>query len=250
MYSRSGQKFDPHGYCSSHGYKVKEAHTSATCPFPKNRHNKLATRLDIKGGQTWNMECINGGPTKWGGAELDKDIFNMTENYINYIQSNPKLVQTVDNLAVSDTGTMVHYLTLDLPWDNKQQAVHPLPIQMPNGKIITSNHTALLSHQNLPIQARKAHLFPGFNKALLPIGTLCDHGCEINFNDKSVCILNKWSGKVILKGTRDPHTKLYMLNLTQRGKLMTESTTPDTYFAGSAYEFKSKSTFVDYHHES
>ena len=30
-----------------------------------------------------------------------------------------------------------------------------------------------------------------------------------------------------MKGTRDPHTNLYMLNLTQKNKLMTESTVND-----------------------
>ena len=57
----------------------------------------------------------------------------MNENYINCIQSNPKLVQIVDKLAVADMGTTGHYFTLDLPCDNKQQAVHPLPIQMSKG---------------------------------------------------------------------------------------------------------------------
>ena len=33
----------------------------------------------------------------------------------------------MDDLAVTDTGMMGHYLTLDLPCNNKQQAVHPLP---------------------------------------------------------------------------------------------------------------------------
>ena len=59
----------------------------------------------------------------------------------------------MDNLAVADTGTKGHYLTLDSPCDNKQQAFHPLPIQIPNGEIITSTHTALLYHQDLPLQA-------------------------------------------------------------------------------------------------
>ena len=111
-----------------------------------------------------------------------------------------------------------------------------LPIKMPNGEIITSTHTALLSHQDLTIQALRANIFSWLNKALLTIGTLCDHGCEATFNYKSVLIINKWSGKFRMKGTRDPHSNLYMLNLTQRNKLMTESTTPDEYFAGSAYE--------------
>ena len=45
---------------------------------------------------------------------------DINENYINYIQSNPKLVLTKDELAVVDTGTTGHYLTLDLPFSNKQ----------------------------------------------------------------------------------------------------------------------------------
>ena len=76
------------------------------------------------------------------------------------------------------------------------------------GEIITSTHTALLSHQDLQIQAQKAHLFPGLNKALMSIVTLCDHGCESTFNEKYVRILNQWSGKVIMKVTRDPRTNL------------------------------------------
>ena len=88
----------------------------------------------------------------------------------------------MDNLSVADTGTTGHYLTLDLPCNNKQQYVRPLPIQMPNGEIITSTHTALLSRQYLTIQACKGHIFPGLNRALLSIGKLCDHGCEATFN--------------------------------------------------------------------
>ena len=104
-------------------------------------------------------------------------------NDINYIQSNPNFVQTVYDLSVADTGATGHYLTLDSPLENKQKAVHPIPIGIPDGEIITSTHTSLLYQQDLPIQERKAHLFPGINKALLSIGTLCDHGCEATFNE-------------------------------------------------------------------
>ena len=153
-------------------------------------------------------------------------------------------------IAVADKGTTGHDLTLYLPFYNKQQAVHLLPVQMPDGEIITSTHSAIFSHQDLLIQARKTHLFPGLNKALMSIGTLWDHGCEATLNDKSVLILNKVIVKVITKGTIDPRSNLYILNLTQKNKLMTEFTTPDKYFVGSAYECKSKITLVDYHHAS
>ena len=41
---------------------------------------------------------------------------------------------------------------------------------MTNEEIITSIHTALISKPDLPIEAQKAHIFPGVNKALLSIG--------------------------------------------------------------------------------
>ena len=132
----------------------------------------------------------------------------------------------MDDLAVADTGIMGYYLTLDSPCNNKQQAFHPLLIQMPNGEIIASTHTELLSCPDLPFQAQQAHIFPGITKALLYIGTLCDHVCEATFRDKSFHIKNKKSGNIFKRETQDTHTNLYMLNLTQQKKLMTESTTP------------------------
>ena len=121
---------------------------------------------------------------------------------------------------------------------------------MPNGEIVTATHTALLSHWDLPLQARKSHIFTGSNKALLSIETLFNHGYESTFNDKYVRILNKRIGKVIMKGTHDPHINLYMWNSTQKKKILTESTIPDKYYSGIAYRCKSKSTLVDYHHAS
>ena len=41
-----------------------------------------------------------------------------------------------------------------------------------------------------------------------------------------------------------------MLSLTQKNNLITEPKSPEEYFAGGAYECKSKKTLVDYHHAS
>ena len=88
-------------------------------------------------------------------------MVNINENYINYIQYNPKLVLPMDDLSVAYTGTTGHYLTLDSPCINKQKAFHLLPIQMPNGEVIKYTHTALLDHPDLPLQAQQAHIFQG-----------------------------------------------------------------------------------------
>ena len=62
IYAKSRQKFDPNRYCSSHGFKVEETHTSVTCLYPLDEHKKFATRLDTNGRKQWNKYCINGGP--------------------------------------------------------------------------------------------------------------------------------------------------------------------------------------------
>ena len=64
IYSRSGQKFDPNGYCSSNELKVKESHTSVTCHYLVDGHKKLATLMYTKGGKLRNKDWINGEPTK------------------------------------------------------------------------------------------------------------------------------------------------------------------------------------------
>ena len=130
----------------------------------------------------------------------------------------------MDELSVVDTVTTGKYKTLDLPCD-------------------TSTHTELLSKKDLPIEARKTHLFPGLNKSLLSIGNVFDHGCQEVFNDKTVLILNKGTGKIMMKGKRYPPSNLYMLDLNQRNNLMTEFQTPDKYFTGSVYECKSKGSW-------
>ena len=101
---------------------------------------------------------------------LDKNIVNINEIFINYIQSNPKLVQRMDNLVVADTGTTGHYLNLESPCNNKEQAVYPLSIQMPNREITTSTHTEFLSHTDLPLKAIKAHIFLGSIRPCYPLG--------------------------------------------------------------------------------
>ena len=75
---------------------------------------------------------------------------------------------------------------------------------MPNGEIITSTHMALLSKPDLLIEARITHIFAGINKALLSIGNVFDRVCQNIFNENTVIILNKGSGKVMMKGKKDP----------------------------------------------
>jgi hypothetical protein len=42
------------GYCSTHGFKVKRGHTSATCTHQQDKHNTAATRSNPKGSSKAN----------------------------------------------------------------------------------------------------------------------------------------------------------------------------------------------------
>ena len=93
---------------------------------------------------------------------------------------------------------------------------------MPNGEIITSTHVALIPQQNLPDKARKSHIFPGLQKPLISIGTLCDNNCIAVFNEKMVTIYDKTTMQIVMQGHRDPRTTLYMIKMTAPLKSMTE----------------------------
>ena len=58
-------------------------------------HLGLEQLLDTKVGKTQNKDWINGRSIKKGGAVIDNDIVDINDNYINYINYNPKLVQDI-----------------------------------------------------------------------------------------------------------------------------------------------------------
>ena len=87
---------------------------------------------------------------------------------------------------------------------------------MPDGHIIYSSHTAVITQDTLPIEARHAHIFPELkNKALLSIGMFCDNGCLALFNDEKVHIIDRRTNKNIMHGTCENKSSLYMVPLTQ-----------------------------------
>jgi hypothetical protein len=50
--SNNDSKFDPNGYCHTHGYRVIYGHSSATCNFKLQGHQDTATRTNTMGGNT------------------------------------------------------------------------------------------------------------------------------------------------------------------------------------------------------
>ena len=142
--------------------------------------------------------------------------------------------------AVADSGTTGHYITPTTPGTNKKTATQPIPINMPNGEITTLSHIALLLQHNLSDKARKAHILPGLQKPLIPIGTLSDNNCIAVFDEKWVTIYDKTMRQIVMHGHRDPNTTLSMINMAAPLRVMKEQHIPDTLRANHVYEKKSK----------
>jgi hypothetical protein len=83
---------------------------------------------------------------------------------------------------------------------------------LPNRSKITATHTCLVNIPALPPSARQAHKFSELAHALISVGLLCDHGCRAIFDSTTVEIW--YQDTVILRGHRDPITKLWTIPLT------------------------------------
>lgn len=63
---------------------------------------------------------------------------------------------------MADSGTTGHFLQINSPCINKCATNNGIKVILPDGNIIKATHTLELNLQQLPIQARKACLFPEF----------------------------------------------------------------------------------------
>ena len=57
--------------------------------------------------------------------------------------------------------------------------------------MVEYNLYLVISNQDLPLETRRCHIFPGLHKSLASIVVLCNHGCIACFDDNKVIITNK-----------------------------------------------------------
>ena len=82
-------------------------------------------------------------------------------------------------------------------------------------------HTAFLPQKNLPLQERRAHIFPHLQQPLIFIGTICENQCIAVLEDKQVNVYNKYTRECVMQGVRDPKNMLYMINVHLHAVLTT-----------------------------
>ena len=128
-----------------------------------------------------------------------------------HFANNTSTINPVDDIAIIDSGCTSHFLGLNAPVVSKDFKAIPLRAGTPTGAIMESTCTALLPQSDLPIAARKAHLFPDLAyRSLLSVGQFCDSGYEVYFNATKVEV--RKGDHVAITGNRDLQTGLYLTN--------------------------------------
>ena len=96
-----------------------------------------------------------------------------------------KTRESVNNLAIVDFGTTGHFIPSEAIFQNKIKTVNGLQVTLPDSLPIQATYSSKLKIAALPIQVRKAYVFPQLKSSLVSIPQLCDAGYKAIFDEKS-----------------------------------------------------------------
>ena len=98
-------------------------------------------------------------------------------------------IRNIHEWAIMDSGATSHFLVTKAPTRDRQVAISPLKVRLPDGAQVASTHTCQLDIPQLPDKAKLGHIIPGLaSHSLLSVVRLCNAGCEVTFT-KIECIV-------------------------------------------------------------
>ncbi|KAL7478349.1 hypothetical protein ACHAW6_004114 [Cyclotella cf. meneghiniana] len=156
-------RFDPKGYCHTHGYKGTVGHYSKTCRTKKPGHQDDTTRQNTMGG------------TK--RKEADYKIINSI--YFTPGCTNPPNLTTT---ALLDTAANISLLTPHAPAQRNMTTLPTKTIMQPSGDTLTTTGNVTLLLPKLPQAAKEAYHISGLTNNLLSASALVDACCELFFH--------------------------------------------------------------------
>ena len=124
--------------------------------------------------------------------------------------------ENIKEWAILDSGASSHFLCLDAPVTNKQPATNPITVMQPDGDAMVSTHTGDLDLPQLPKAARRFHILPAIKHSLISVVKLCEAGCEVKFIKWGVGIEIRYRGRLVMEGSLNKRTGLWMVPLTQQ----------------------------------
>ena len=91
-------------------------------------------------------------------------------------------LKNIKEWAVLDSGSSSHFLVVGAPVTNKQVAVAPISVTLPDGDQVHSTHIGDLDMPQLTKSARECHIIPDLaSYSLISVVKLCEAGCEVSF---------------------------------------------------------------------
>jgi hypothetical protein len=126
--------------------------------------------------------------------------------------ANPPNLNTT---ALLDTAANISLLANGAPSERANKQLNPKSVIQPKGDRLLTTETLLLLLNKVPLEAREAHRATGITNNLLSASALADAGCEIFFH-KTGCDVSL-NGEIILRGWRDPDTRLWRVSLLADG---------------------------------
>lgn len=103
--------------------------------------------------------------------------------------------------VAADSAATDHFFTVEAPIANRRETDSPIQIQAANGGVLESTHIGDIPLSHVPTEACRVHIVPGLRSmSLLAMGPLCDAGCAVEFDAKTVHV--KLHDKLVLQGHR------------------------------------------------
>ncbi len=97
--------------------------------------------------------------------------------------------ENIKEWSILDSGATSHFLVVNAPCEDIQPALIPLTVRQPDGAQVKSSHTCSLNIDDLPKNARVAHVIPGLaSHLLLSVVRLCNAGCKVIFTKIDCCV--------------------------------------------------------------
>jgi hypothetical protein len=124
--------------------------------------------------------------------------------------------------AIADSGAMQIFIVEGTPAVNKRPTMYPFAISLADGRQVLSTHMCEVHIDGLPV-VLTGHIIPELSIAsLFGIVVSTKAGCKVQF-DKLKCTV-WYNNKIILEGSKDKATNLWMLPIGTQPSMSSHST--------------------------
>jgi hypothetical protein len=194
--------------CWTHGHRVSQTHTSATCSCKSMGHKDNATTASTMGGYEADKGWNSHARRCWSANLVHLDNINLCKNNYYYallIESAPTPTSTSphQHMGIANSGSSSFYFSCRTPVANYNPRAPTVSVTVANRCPKHSIASATLAFiPALFPSTMLGHVMPSFPHTLVGLGPFVNQGCKIVFDKTSVTIYHS-DGHPILNGWQD-----------------------------------------------